>query len=581
MERATQRDTIGNMILPEPHFDWNSPEFKFWERTYVFQYFVNDSARFLPCFNIQQYDSTSLEAARMYPDFIEVSLHHFPTEMIYRDRMIHHRNFEQAVLNTFFSKVFEPRYPSISTRIVPRYSRLLMKRSHYNQIMNFINDAELLEVSGLLLEIMANGQELFLEYVFYANERSLRRKINTVNRNVRYLNEIFSLSAPEENGNHDSRRDLKYPDHIGIVYNDRHFKIEDRFLVADIIRSYKEKLNDTEVKNWRYSLERLQNIYKDDVEELKFRERYVGAVHKLFKYLNKVPENKKLSNESLRLIDQFLLFSGISAGGMDELVDVRIKHLRNWLKRNRFEPREQDPALTIDRDLLSKYFDKDFLDLPMIETIDEEAGGIAGFIMIRFGLEKRKFELVYIVKCLSQTIWLIMDQVSSGLLNRSATQPKFKDYKYLFKNISSGAGLTNATFSIDGKTVEFSDTLPLKIVTDALRYYHNNFKEEVENDLVQSHIVKEVHDRQVSYATNQKPDFNQPQDQFVVNFVGRMYMFLLGEFPPDEREYSPKIRYYNIIAQLLIKTHYFRDPRKNEDIAIEQVANWHALYLNR
>ncbi|GAB2972127.1 hypothetical protein GCM10027049_02220 [Mucilaginibacter puniceus] len=351
--------------------------------------------------------------------------------------------------------------------------------------------------------------------------------------------------------------------------------------MGDIIRSYKDKLNNSEVKNWRFMLERFQGIYNDDVQELKFRERYAGAVLEMFKYLQKVPKTGKVSNENLRFIDKFLSFSGFAAGGMDEQVDVRIKHLRNWLKRNQFSPREKNPSLTIDRSILEKYFDKDFLNLPMEENIDEESGGIAGFIMIRFGLEKRKFELVYIVKCLSQVIWLVMDQVSRGLLNRSEISAKFEDYKFLIERISSGEGISEVTVSIADKQISLNDTLPLKIVTDALKYYHDHFKEEVENDLVKSHVVKEINNGQVSYNPNQKSEFQNPRDQFVVGFVGQMYQFLLGEFPPDEHEFSPKVRYYYIIAQLLIKTHYFRSKGKNEDIAADQVAKWHQLYLSR
>ncbi|HWZ35162.1 MAG TPA: hypothetical protein VNW51_03340 [Mucilaginibacter sp.] len=581
MERAYQRDHIGNMILPDNEIDWNSPELKYWERTYVFQYFDSAMERFLPCFDILRYDLNTVDTARNHPDFLEVKLHHFPLEMIYRDRMIHHRNFEQAVLNTFFAGVFEPRHPSISTTIDTRYSRLLMKRSHYEQIMNYINDASLLPFRDLLLEVIANGQELFLEYVFYASERSLKKKINTIDRNIKDLTEIFKRSTREEDEVFNSEHELKYPDFIQFAFNDKQFKISDHFLIADFIRSYKDKLNNSEVKNWRFMLERFQSIYNDDVQELKFRERYVGALLEMFKYLQKIPQTGKTSNESLRLIDQFLLFSGIYAGGIDEQVDMRIKHLRNWLKRNAFDPREKPPPLVFNREILEKYFDKDFLDLPMDETIDEESGSIAGFIMIRFGLEKRKFELVYIVKCLSQVIWLIMDQASSGLLNKSASSTKFEDYKSLIEKISAGESLSSVNLSFGDTSISLNDTLPLKIVTDALKYYHDNFKEEVENDIVQSHIVKEVNNGQISYNPNQRPDFQKPEEQFVVGFVGQMYQFLLNEFPPDDHDFSPKVRYYYIIAQLLIKTHYFRKPGKNEDVAMQQVANWHSMYLKR
>ncbi|WP_460692206.1 hypothetical protein [Mucilaginibacter puniceus] len=580
MKRAFQRDQIGNMILPQTEIDWDSPEFKFWEHCYVFQYFDCEKERFLPCFDIMRYEMDSVESARKHPDFMEVKLHHFPLEMIYRDEMIRHRNFEKAALNTFFAGTFEPRHPSISTTIDTRYFRLLMRRSHYEQIMNFINEAKLLPFRDLFLEVISNGQELFLEYVFYANEKSLKKNINVIKRNINDLTAIFSLSTREDNealSNHD----LKLPAHIQFAYHHKQFKISDRFLMGDIIRSYKDKLNNSEVKNWRFMLERFQGIYNDDVQELKFRERYAGAVLEMFKYLQKVPKTGKVSNENLRFIDKFLSFSGFAAGGMDEQVDVRIKHLRNWLKRNQFSPREKNPSLTIDRSILEKYFDKDFLNLPMEENIDEESGGIAGFIMIRFGLEKRKFELVYIVKCLSQVIWLVMDQVSRGLLNRSEISAKFEDYKFLIERISSGEGISEVTVSIADKQISLNDTLPLKIVTDALKYYHDHFKEEVENDLVKSHVVKEINNGQVSYNPNQKSEFQNPRDQFVVGFVGQMYQFLLGEFPPDEHEFSPKVRYYYIIAQLLIKTHYFRSKGKNEDIAADQVAKWHQLYLSR
>jgi hypothetical protein len=82
------------------------------------------------------------------------------------------------------------------------------------------------------------------------------------------------------------------------------------------------------------------------------------------------------------------------------------------------------------------------------------------------------------------------------------------------------------------------------------------------------------------YNPNQGTTFQKPENQFVVRFVGRMYQFLLNEFPPDEHQYSPQIRYYTIIAQILLKTHYFREPQKDENIAVRQVANWHNLFLS-
>jgi len=570
-----ERDELGNMILPDHGMD--RATVRAWQYTYIFRYFDEQLNTFVPCFDMETYNDESLAAARQNPEFIGVNIHGMPLEMIYRDVMIYHRNVESALLAKYFTEVFEINTSDQGHGLAEKYYTLYMKKSHYYEIMQFIYDHNLFHFRDLILEIIANAQERFVEDVYYKNEKQLKHKINNLKKDAANLEKIIDKTTTDDSFPRKNRKEPKTPDYITIAFNDASYKLTDPFLLRSILENVKDGLANTPVKNWKDTLYRYSHFYDDDLEELKFPKLYTAALYRFFKEGKIIDvEAKPYPNDAMRFLDRIISFSLIPIGTEAETEAGRLKIIRRWLTLTTIKEKARQLELKPDFELLNKYFDPHFTEIPLSDNRPMDVLNIAGYLVMRFNLQERGIEIAHITQCLRDSLWLIFDQLSSGAMKQDSF-PEFEHYEQFIKALRNHQLISQVRFEVDGieNPFEFNGAMPLHLVNNALNYYIRNFEEEAENDIVKGKITRVP--GQAVYQTNRVKEMQLPEERFIVRFVASMYEFLLNEFPPADWDARPSSNYYLIIANLLLRTGYFRSQPKSEDQAAEQVQGWHLL----
>src|SRR5258708_9385968 len=198
-------------------------------------------------------------------------------------------------------------------------------------------------------------------------------------------------------------------------------------------------------------------------------------------------------------------------------------------------------------------------------------------MVVRFKMQNIANDIAHLVQCLNDSVWLMMDQLSSGMVHKDCELPQFLDYKLFIEEIKKGKQISAASFKIEGVENELlvTDRFPLYIIENALKEYIHNHKEEIENDIVKGKITRNPNEN--SYGLGYEKRFHLPEDRFVVQFVKSFYNYLLNELPPSPKEYQPSEKYYTIIAVILQQTHFFRGNPMDEVNTVEQVKKWHGL----
>ncbi|HAL83307.1 MAG TPA: hypothetical protein DCO83_14610 [Mucilaginibacter sp.] len=573
-EKEPQRDALGNIIFPA--FDYDIKTNRWWELTYVFQHYSEELKTHIPYFGIERHDEESLSKARNAADFMEVNLHIMPESMYFRDFFIYHLNLQLSCLVKFFKEVFNDKSAVGGYGPANKYYRLILPKTLYFEIMVFINEHQLLLFKDLILEVIATAQQIYTEDIHYYDNEQFRKKIKNIKKEVSILETIISRTSRERFDR--TEKQLPELSQINFIFQDGSRQIKDPILTSVFVDEFKDHLENLPLKDWHLELERYGRIYDEDEEKLNFKEDLSIA---LYNFLTQTGfyklKGSPRPNDLMHMIEQIMSFALIPIGKPGEISQVKIKHIRNYLKRNQLKEKITSLKVDVNKEILYKYFDKDFIDLPVGENKKANILSIAGYLVVRFKMHEMANEIAHIVQCLNDSVWLMMDQLSSGLIGREYEFPQFLDYKLFVQKMRAGQRIDSASFKIEGVENELSITnrFPLYIIENALKEYIHNHKEEVENDIVKGKITRTLNEN--SYGFGYGKRFHLPEERFVVQFVKSFYNYLLHELPPPPKEYRPSEKYYTIIAVVLLQTHFFRGNPTEEANAVEQVKTWHIL----
>jgi len=275
-------------------------------------------------------------------------------------------------------------------------------------------------------------------------------------------------------------------------------------------------------------------------------------------------------------IARLMEFCLIPVGNFEEADSVKIKHVRNWLKRNELEPALSFEKIPVNKERLLKYFEPHFLDL---------TGNVkkADVISLAYYLGKR-FKLEHLIPDfahLAQAVKVCKQIMGYQLIDSDLSfRPQFEEFVALHKFVNGVRGkkkIASLRFSFENEEQEYelSNRLPLYLIEESLRNYSEDHRVDFDTDLVKATLENTAKGRLTITRSNR---FNEPEERFIVRFVASFYNYLLAEAPPrNNRELNTAERNYTIIAILLQNTRFFYRLLNPEPFIVEKVKQWHEL----
>jgi hypothetical protein len=332
-------------------------------------------------------------------------------------------------------------------------------------------------------------------------------------------------------------------------------------------------------KDWRLELARYPDRFEDNIRKQQFKYKLAKSLYNLLTQtkLFKVTASQPFPNRLRLCIAKLLEFCLIPVADDTELDEIKIKKIRNWLKRNELEPALTHAEIPANKGRMLKYFESDFVNL--VQDVKRADAISLGFFLGKcFNIDHLVPDLVHIAASLKEGSWLRGHQMFMGGIEQEAPFEEFENFRKLVKGVKAKKKISSIKFKIEGdeKEYELQQKLPLYLIEEAIKEYSEDHQVEMDTDLVNAKV--ENTERGVIRGPMAKV-FNLPKERFMVMFVKSFYDYLLAESPPGEYDYMPSERYYRIIAIILHRTGFFYHQMHDERFIVAKVKQWHKLAL--
>lgn len=549
--------------------------------TYIFKDFDKELKYYIPHFSLFNSMEEEMELAKKDPKFFERKLYWMPDKPPY-DFYIQYHNWQLLLLTDFFSEVFEEKAFQMGFQPSHKYFSVILPISKYEEIMNCINNFGLLAIRDLLLEVISIAQNQYVEDISFWEQPEMQKLVSSAEKEtqkaINVLDKIDKKKRERFTAKSKPLPDLLY---INFVFNDETIKIEHSWLAKEFIEHFKNHYDDLHYKNWRFDLARYPERFEDNYRKQQFKYNLAMSLYKFFTQggFFKITKSKPTPNNLMLCIAKILEFCLIPVAAEDELDEIKIKKVRNWLKRYVNDNDAVFPEIVSDKARLLKYFEPEFIYLTdKIEKLD--AINIGYFIGKRFKIEKLIPDLIHIAHSLRLSNSFIGHQMFIGGDIKRETFEEFDNFKKLVIGVKGRQKVTSIKFKLEGddKEYELQQRLPLYIIEEAIKEYSENQQVEVDTDLVKTKVIKSDDN---SLTIEKGKQFALPNERFMVRFVKAFYDYLLAEAPLDKKYSSPSLIYYPIIAIMLQRTWFFYHTRDSEEFIIAKVKQWHKLSITK
>lgn len=572
-EEPLHRNKLCDVDFKTPPFDWN--EFRESRYTYVFQYFDPEIDHYRPYFDLLSKTQERLSKAKNDEHYFEKRLFESPEKGPY-DFFIWYHNWQLGFYIKFFKDVFEERAFIEGYQPSHKYFKLILPGTLYLEMMEFINHFGLLPIRDLVLELIAIGQHKFIEDISFWLKPEQQHLINSAKKEAQKAIRIIE-KLDHKSWNYESGKKPSELQQVKFVFNDETIAIQHRWLASEFVDYFKKEYDEMPLKDWKKQLERYGRKFEADKIKMQYKYQLAKSFYNLLTQggFFSVSPKKKTPNQVMLCVAKFLEFCLIPVGGPNEIDEVKIKLVRNWVSRKDFKTHETFLDVPVDEERLKKYFDPEFVGL-ISDRKKMDALSVAGYIGERFDIDKQLPDFAHIAAALKECNWMIGHQ----LLNEQGWRPSFPEFENLSKlvnGVRKKQKLSSLKFKMKGDETEreLTSRLPLYLIEEALKDYSEDHQVEFDNDTARTIIERDEHG-QVSAKREDK--FNMPEERFMVRFVKSFYDYLLHEIPPvDQFDYNPSSRYYAIIASMLQHTWFFYHLRHPEWFVIEKVKQWHKL----
>ncbi|MBK6544267.1 MAG: hypothetical protein IPG12_03150 [Saprospiraceae bacterium] len=132
-----------------------------WESTYVFKYYNNETKSYREYFDIIPGNDESLARAKNQKEYFEYIL--FTSPYIPPDEFrVDYQNWIHNLSSKYFPDIFDiqlykERYIDLC------YFRIILPKTLYEEICKFLEKYDMLPIKDLILHIIARGQQYFTE----------------------------------------------------------------------------------------------------------------------------------------------------------------------------------------------------------------------------------------------------------------------------------------------------------------------------------------------------------------------------------------------------------------------------------
>ncbi|MBL7894824.1 MAG: hypothetical protein JNK50_06000 [Bacteroidia bacterium] len=536
--------------------------------TYIFHYYDEDKKRYFPYFGLFSTTDEVLVKAKQDSNFYEKQLYWTPDNPPY-DFFIRYHNWQLELLVEHFKEVFEERAFLDGYQPSHKYFKIILPKPVHDEIINCINDFELLQIRDLLFEIISVAQDKYIDDVVFWEQPEMQKLITSAEKETQKAIDIIQRldEKPWMRGDTGAKKPSELL-HINFAFNDGTVKIEHSWLAKEFIDHFKRHYSDLHYKNWKLDLEQYPDRFKDNIKKQQFKYRLAKSFYNLLtkgKFFE-VTRKEPTPNRLMLCIAKLLEFCSISVAGPDELDEIKIKNVRNWLNRNELQPAITFLEVPANKERLLKYFEPEFINITD-DVKRADALSLAAFLSKKYNVDHMLSDLAHITQAIIEGNWLIGHQMFAGGIPREAPFEEFQSFRKLIKGVKSKQKITSLKFKIEGDEAEYEleQRLPIYLIEEALKEYSEDHQVEMDTDLINTNSAQ----------------FNQPEERFMVRFVNSFYNYLLTEAPPAENEYMPSERYYGIIADMLQKTWFFYHQRHPDWFIIAKVKQWHKLALKK
>ncbi|WKN29749.1 hypothetical protein PZB74_12310 [Porifericola rhodea] len=459
-----------------------------------------------------------------------------------------------------------------------KFLSLVIPPTLHHEILNIINDFELLQIRDLLLELIASAQDIYIRDVAFWERPENQKLITSAEKETEKAIQVIEQSGIDWKSleKYDNKPFPKL-DHIKFVFNNGTIKLEHEWLAKEFIENMKRAYDDLHYKNWKKDLARYPLRFDENAHKSKFKYRLAKSYYNLLTKIKsfKVTESTPYPNQLMLCIAKLIEFSLIPVGDWADSDDVKVKHIRNWLKRNDLEPKLTFAEVPADLEKLKQYFEPNFLEMANA-TKRADAISVAFFICQRFDIQDLLPELIHIASCITETNWLVGHQMTSNSKMNEPVIPEMNAFRQLMNGIKDKKKLTSLKFTLEGKDgeQELSSRLPLYLIEEALKEYYHSDQIEFDSDVIPTTYKK---NEDGCIKIEKTAQFNLPHERHLVRLVHSLYNYLKEHSGIEEGEILPGEKYYEIIGILFKEAWVFYNKMVDDRSVVEKIKQWHQL----
>lgn len=546
--------------------------------TYVFKYFDKELNSYIPIYDKKTGRQTKRSLSNEKLKGVTITLYRAPEKPPY-DMYIRHGNYQLALLTEYFRDVFHDESAQRGVGPSHTFSKILLPESTYYEIMEVINDNGLLPIRDLILEIISIAQKNYSEDISFWEQESNKKLITTAKKETEKAIEILSKTEPL-NFLDQQKKTVKLQG-INFLFSDGPIKIQHEWLAGEFIDHFRDYYNNLPFKDWKKDLKRYPERFKEDEDKLNYRFLLAVSFYQMLTEQGffKIDKKKTTPNNLMICIGKLIEFCLVKVGAEGDSDNNKAKIVRNWIQRSTYKRNPAYVNLQADLPRLEKYFPKNFLGLGEL-TKRSDALSASIYMAIRFDLKPLAADLTHLYQCLAQVNHYIGFQITAEGKKDPDDFLEFKAFKSLLLGTKESKKIEKLTFKIEGieQELTLNSSLPLGIIADAVKAYQLRNRIEIDTELYKVEYEKQKDGLiQISYENS----FIDPEDRFVVNFVGGFYNYLKQETDLGKNKIDSPYHYYEIIAVFLSRSPFFYTGQESEDYAFDMVKKWHALYLSK
>lgn len=319
------------------NFDFNLDDQRKLNYTYVFKYYDRETEHYYPFVNWYAATEEEIELNNKFaPELIEKQFYCMPKNPSF-DFYIQYDNWQLSLLADYFSEVFEERALQKGVQPSHKYYNVILPQSKYIEIMNCINDYKLLTIRDLLVEVVSIAQHYYVENIKFWEQTAQQKIVSNAEKEAQKVTYLLDKFYKNDRDRFTSRAKPE-PEllHINFVFNDETIKIKHNWLAKEFIQHFKDHYDNLLHNNWRLNLARYPEYFEDNYIKQQFKYNLTKSLYNLFteEKFFPVTKAKPTPNNLMLCIAKILEFCLIPVSAEGELDAIKIKNIRNWLKRN-------------------------------------------------------------------------------------------------------------------------------------------------------------------------------------------------------------------------------------------------------